>query len=109
MGLRPDTDFMLWMISDSVEKMQILTSKVYSTLLGNISSLHTYTFLVFDSQYTQLTKLCLGFMTDEKPMKYVIVYPFIKAREWYLLPFEERKKMMKKSIYRSEENFRRLD
>jgi chlorite dismutase len=39
-----------------------------------------------------------GFMTDEKPMKYVIVYPFIKAREWYLLPFEERKKMMEEHI-----------
>ena len=27
LGLRTDADFMLWMISDSVEKMQILTSK----------------------------------------------------------------------------------
>jgi chlorite dismutase len=39
-----------------------------------------------------------GFMTDEKPMKYLIVYPFVKAREWYLLPFEERKKMMEEHI-----------
>lgn len=37
-------------------------------------------------------------MTDENPMKYVIVYPFIKAREWYLLPFGERKKMMEEHI-----------
>src|ERR687883_229995 len=34
LGIRADTDFMLWMISDSVEKMQILTSKIYSTVLG---------------------------------------------------------------------------
>src|SRR5688500_19369570 len=33
-GLRSDADFMLWMISDSVEKMQILTSKIYYTVLG---------------------------------------------------------------------------
>jgi chlorite dismutase len=26
------------------------------------------------------------------------VYPFIKSREWYLLPFEERKKMMDEHI-----------
>ncbi|MEP0824200.1 MAG: chlorite dismutase family protein, partial [Nitrososphaera sp.] len=39
-----------------------------------------------------------GFMTDEQPMKYCIVYPFVKSREWYLLPFEERKKMMEEHI-----------
>ena len=37
-------------------------------------------------------------MTDEHPMKYCIVYPFVKSREWYLLPFEERKKMMEEHI-----------
>jgi chlorite dismutase len=37
-------------------------------------------------------------MTDEQPMKYCIIYPFVKSREWYLLPFEERKKMMEEHI-----------
>jgi chlorite dismutase len=98
MGLRPDTDFMLWMICDSVEKMQILTSKVYSTLLGKyIEPSHVYLSCLRQSVYST-NKVMPGFMTDEKPMKYVIVYPFIKAREWYLLPFEERKKMMEEHI-----------
>jgi chlorite dismutase len=43
-------------------------------------------------------KVVPGFATDEQPMKYVIVYPFVKSREWYLLPFEERKKMMEEHI-----------
>src|SRR5919198_6701130 len=34
LGLRDDAEFMLWMISDSIEKMQILASKIYSTVLG---------------------------------------------------------------------------
>jgi chlorite dismutase len=37
-------------------------------------------------------------MTDSKPLKYLVVYPFVKSREWYLLPFEERKKMMDEHI-----------
>jgi chlorite dismutase len=37
-------------------------------------------------------------MTDEKPLKYAVVYPFVKSREWYLLPFDERKKMMEEHI-----------
>jgi chlorite dismutase len=39
-----------------------------------------------------------SFMTEEQPLKYCIVYPFVKSREWYLLPFEERKKMMEEHI-----------
>ena len=31
-------------------------------------------------------------------MKYAIVYPFVKSREWYLLPYEERQKMMEEHI-----------
>ena len=98
LGLRPDTDFMLWMISDLVEKMQILTSKVYSTLVGKyIEPSHVYLSCLRDSVYST-NNVMPGFMTDEKPMKYLIVYPFVKAREWYLLPFEERKKMMEEHI-----------
>src|SRR6187551_1142437 len=33
-GLRKESDFMIWSISDSIEKIQLLTSKVYTTVLG---------------------------------------------------------------------------
>src|ERR671932_2909235 len=34
LGLRDDAEFMLWMISNSLEKTQLLYSKIYSTILG---------------------------------------------------------------------------
>src|ERR687887_1994025 len=34
LGLRDDAEFMLWMVSNSIEKMQIFASKMYSTILG---------------------------------------------------------------------------
>ncbi|HYX72460.1 MAG TPA: chlorite dismutase family protein, partial [Nitrososphaera sp.] len=34
LGLREDSDLMLWMISNSLEKTQVMTSKIYSTVLG---------------------------------------------------------------------------
>ena len=37
-------------------------------------------------------------MTGNEPKKYVIVYPFTKTREWYLLPMEQRKVMMDEHI-----------
>lgn len=97
LGLRSDSDFMIWMISDSVEKMQVLTSKIYSTVLGKyVEPSHVFLSAARSSIYS--SKVTPGFMTDEPPMKYVVVYPFVKSREWYLLPFEERKKMMEEHI-----------
>jgi chlorite dismutase len=98
LGLRHDMDFMLWMISDSIEKFQILASKVYTTVVGK----YIDTSLVYLSAYRPSiysnNKIQPGFMLDEQPMKYLIVYPFIKSREWYLLPLDDRKKMMEEHI-----------
>ncbi len=96
-GLREDADFMLWTISDNVEKMQTLASRVYSTILGKyIEASYVYLSATRPSVYS--SKVVPGFMTDQPPMKFVIVYPFVKSREWYLLPFEERKRMMEEHI-----------
>jgi chlorite dismutase len=97
LGLREDADLMLWMISNSIEKTQVMTSKVYSTVVGKYL-MPSYVFLsaVRPSVYSSRVKP--GFMTEEQPLKYCIVYPFVKSREWYLLPFEERKKMMEEHI-----------
>lgn len=96
-GLREDADLLIWMISDSVEKTQILTSKIYGTVFGKYVT-PSYVFLSAARPSVYSSKITPGFMTDEQPLKYVIVYPFVKSRDWYLLPFEERKKMMEEHI-----------
>jgi chlorite dismutase len=97
LGLRADADFMVWMVSDSVEKMQVMASKMYSTVFGKyIEPSHVFLSASLPSVYS--SKVTPGFMTDDPPMKYVVVYPFVKSRDWYLLPFEERKKMMEEHI-----------
>lgn len=96
-GLRKESDFMLWSISDSIEKIQLLTSKVYTTVLGKyIDASEVYLSAARPSIYSN--KTTPGFMEDELPLKYNIVYPFIKSREWYLLPYEKRNEMMKEHI-----------
>jgi chlorite dismutase len=97
LGLRADADLLIWMVSDTIEKTQVMTSKVYSTVLGKyLTPSHVFLSVSRPSIYS--SKVTPGFMTDEEPMKYVVVYPFVKSREWYLLPFEERKKMMDEHI-----------
>ena len=96
-GLRKESDFMIWSISDSIEKIQLLTSKVYTTVLGKyIDASDVYLSAARPSIYSN--KTTPGIMEDELPLKYNIVYPFIKSREWYLLPYEKRSEMMKEHI-----------
>ena len=104
LGLREDSEFMLWMISESVEKMQILTSKIYLTVFGKyIESSKVYLSSYRPSLYSRKTETVPGYLLDinkkeNAPMKYAIVYPFVKSREWYLLPFEDRMQMMEEHI-----------
>jgi chlorite dismutase len=96
-GLRHDSEFMIWTMSPSLENIQILASKIYTTILGKyIEPTSTYLSLTRKSFYSNQVKL--GFETEEEPLRYAVVYPFIKSREWYLLPFEKRKEMMEEHI-----------
>jgi chlorite dismutase len=104
LGLRDDSEFMLWIISDSVEKMQVLASKIYLTVFGKyVESSKIYLSSYRPSVYSKETKMTPGYLLNDKkkehePMKYTIVYPFTKSREWYLLPYEDRMKMMDEHI-----------
>ena len=97
LGLRKESDFMIWGISESLEKIQVLMSKVYGTVLGKyIEASEVYLSTSRPSVYSN--QVTPSFMKNDEPLKYNIVYPFIKSREWYLLPFEKRSDMMKEHI-----------
>jgi chlorite dismutase len=89
---------MVWAISSSLENLQVFTTKIYSTILGKyLEPTETYLSLTRKSIYSNQVKL--GFEDeDSEPLKYLVVYPFIKSREWYLLSYEERKQMMDEHI-----------
>ena len=96
-GMRKESDFMLWSISDSLEKFQVLASKIYTCILGKyIDASEVYLSASRPSVYSN--KITPGFTEQVEPLKYNIVYPFVKSREWYLLPFEKRSEMMKEHI-----------
>ncbi len=97
-GLRHDSEFMTWTISSSLENIQIFTSKIYSTILGKyIEPTNTFLSLTRKSIYSNQIKA--GFEREDEPdLKYLIVYPFIKSRDWYLLPLDIRKQMMDEHI-----------
>lgn len=97
LGLREDADFMLWLIAEDVRKMQELVGDIYKTGFGKYLEItHSYVSTTRTSPYTKAH--IQAFQLDLEPTDYLIVYPFVKSREWYLLPFEERKRMMEEHM-----------
>ena len=98
LGLRDDAEFLLWFAAESVEEIQSVISKIYTTVFGKyIIPSHVYLSCTRPSIYAKVGRT-LSFVEGNEAKKYVIVYPFVKTREWYLLPLEQRKKMMDEHI-----------
>ncbi len=99
LGLREDSDFLLWFVAKSIEEIQSVIEKLYKTVFGKyIVPSMTYLSCTRPSIYVQSGAREHGFITGREPKKHVIVYPFTKTREWYLLPQSKRQKIMDEHI-----------
>ncbi len=102
LGLRDDADFLFWFAAETVEEIQDVISKLYLTVFGKyIIPSQVYLSCARPSIYARKGRT-LSFVAGEEPRKFVIVYPFTKTREWYLLPQPQRQKMMDQHIDVSE-------
>jgi len=98
LGLRDDADFLIWFKAKTVEEIQNAIAKLYTTVFGKyIVPSKTYLSCTRPSIYVEKGKP-LGFIAENETKKHVIVYPFTKTREWYLLPKEERQVIMDEHI-----------
>ena len=98
LGLRDDADFLFWFAAKTVGEIQIVIEKLYKTVFGKyIVPSMTYLSCTRPSLYVQEQKEH-GFITGKNPKKHVVVYPFTKTREWYLLPKEKRQEIMDEHI-----------
>jgi len=102
LGLRDDAEFLFWFAAETVEEIQNVISKLYLTVFGKyIIPSRVYLSCTRSSTYARKGTLP-SFVLGNEPQKYVVVYPFTKTREWYLLPLEQRQKMMDQHINVSE-------
>ena len=98
LGLRDDADFLFWFAAKSIEEIQTAIEKVYKTVFGKyIIPSMTFLSCTRPSIYVKEGKEH-GFVTGMEAKKNVIVYPFTKTREWYLLPKEKRQEIMDEHI-----------
>jgi chlorite dismutase len=98
-GLKPDCDFLLWRIGQSTDAFQEQQATMNKSTIGAYLSM-PYSFLSMTKRSMYIDKLD-PFHTAESrthiipgKRKYLFVYPFVKTRDWYLLPLEERQAIM---------------
>ncbi len=97
LGIRDDADFVFWFCSKDVESIQNAVSKLYRTVFGKyLIPSRSYLSCTRPSQYAKAAPS--AFVQGEESKQYIIVYPFTKTREWYLLPMQERQRMMDEHI-----------
>jgi len=102
-GLRGDCDLLLWRIATNSDIIQHHTAAINKSRLGAyLTSPHSLLSMTKRSMY--IDKLD-PFHTAESrthvipgKRKYLFVYPFVKSREWYLLPMEKRQEIMDEHI-----------
>jgi chlorite dismutase len=96
-GFREDIDFFFWVLSKEPEPIQDLAVNLANAGLGKYLQMTTsYFAMMRESPYV---KDHLHAPAPELgPCKYLVVYPFVKSREWYLMSFDARQGMMNEHI-----------
>jgi chlorite dismutase len=93
-GVRPDVDFMLWKLTERYDDLRELTADLNATpLAGWLQTPFSYLAATKPSQYFE-DKSKRPRRVIPRGAPYLVVYPFVKKREWYSLPMEERRRAM---------------
>ena len=92
-GLRADADVMVWWHAPSVEVVQEAYRRLRRTELGrHLQPVWSNVALHRPAEFNK--GHVPAFMAGEPARGYICVYPFVRSYEWYLLPDEERKRML---------------
>src|SRR5687767_2952605 len=95
LGLKVDSDLMLWRIADSLDDLQEILAQLLQTGLGCYLQV-TYSLfgMTRPSTYTKRRTTQEQAVDEQERLRYLTVYPFSKTTEWYLMSKEARQGMM---------------
>jgi len=102
-GLKAGLDFMLWRIGFETEPLQQMAAAINRSILGRYLDVPvSYLAMTKHSQYVDehvhegQEGRRLRIVPGKRP--YLFVYPFVKTRDWYLLPMSDRQRIMNEHI-----------
>ena len=102
-GIKAGIDFMLWRIGYDLDPFQQMAADINRSILGRYLDVpQSYLAMTKHSQYVDehvheaQEGRRLRIVPGKKP--FLFVYPFVKTRDWYLLPMAERQRIMNEHI-----------
>ena len=92
-GFRADADVMWWLVADVVDDLQRAYVELRAAAAG--ASLEPrWTFLGVVRAAEFAPDHAPAFIKGEAPRRFACVYPFVRTPEWYLLPPEDRGRLL---------------
>ena len=92
-SLRADADVMVWLVGPTAEDLQkalrrLRRTALFATLLPTWNALAVHRDAEFSRSHIP------GFLRGERARDWLTVYPFVRSYDWYVLPEEDRKRML---------------
>ena len=93
-GVRPEVDFMFWKLTERYDDLRELAVDLNaSPMAGFLETPYSYLAATKPSQYFE-DKSKRPRRVVPRGAPYLVVYPFVKKREWYALPIDDRRRAM---------------
>ncbi|MBV9847002.1 MAG: chlorite dismutase family protein [Kutzneria sp.] len=92
-GLRADADYMIWWHAGEIEQLQTAYSGFRRTAVGR-ASVPVWSNVALHRPAEFNKSHVPAFLAGEPARKYVSVYPFVRSYDWYLLPDDDRRRML---------------
>ncbi len=94
-GLKAGVDLLIWRLGPSLDAIEEEAARTLRTGLGPwLTVRESFVGLIGDSQYVAKPSSQEQSLFEGERSRYLIVYPFTKSTEWYLLPREIRQGSM---------------
>ena len=93
-GLRADADLMIWWHAAESGLLQDAYNRFRRTALGSRMT-PVWSQMAVNRPAEFNRSHVPAFMADEEVRRFICVYPFVRSYEWYLLPDEQRRDMLR--------------
>jgi len=94
-GLKAGVDVLLWSLAPSLEALEERSAAVLRAGMGSwMTSRHSFVGIIRPSQYVKRPTSQEQSLFEGERSKYLVVYPFTKSADWYLLTQEDRQNVM---------------
>jgi chlorite dismutase len=94
-GLKAGVDVLLWSLAPSLEALEESNARVLRSGMGTwMTARHSFLGVIRPSQYVRRPTAQEQSLFSGERSRYLVVYPFTKSTDWYLLPQDERQRVM---------------